>query len=120
MPKDAKEYFTISAVARRFDIHPQTLRVYEREGLLAPKRSEGNARLYARVDIDRLQMILNLTREMGVNLAGVEVILMMKKQIHELEQEKEELLRSFMEEGNDKKRGKALVRMRTGKLCKKE
>ena len=120
MPKDAKEYFTISAVARRFDIHPQTLRVYEREGLLSPERSEGNTRLYAREDIERLQTILNLTRDMGVNLAGVEVILRLKKQIHDLEQEKEELLRSFREDDHAQKGGKALVRIRSGKPLKKE
>jgi len=69
--KRGKEYFTISVVSSMFDIHPQTLRLYEREGLLRPERSAGNTRLYSRQDIEHLSTILNLTREMGVNLAGV-------------------------------------------------
>ena len=68
----------ISAVAEMFEIHPQTLRLYEREGLLLPSRSEGNTRLYTDEDIERLEVILKLTRELGVNLAGVEIILNMR------------------------------------------
>jgi MerR family transcriptional regulator/heat shock protein HspR len=112
-----KEYFTISAVARQFDVHPQTLRVYEREGLIHPRRSPGNTRLYSRRDIQRLQTILNLTRELGVNLAGVEVILRLKEQVEALEQTQKEIIRFVMEElqpGKGKK--DALIRIRTGKL----
>ena len=71
--KDGK--YTISVVAEMFDVHPQTLRMYEREGLLEPGRSEGKTRLYSDEDLERVEMILTLTREMGVNLAGVEVII---------------------------------------------
>ncbi len=73
--------FLISVVAKQLDIHPQTLRQYEREGLVEPSRTEGKVRLYSQKDIDRVRLILNLTREMGVNLAGVEVILRLNEQL---------------------------------------
>lgn len=75
------ERFTISAVAEMFDIHPQTLRMYEREGLIAPGRTQGKTRRYSREDLDKLEVILTLTRELGVNLAGVEVILDMREKL---------------------------------------
>jgi MerR family transcriptional regulator/heat shock protein HspR len=87
-----KEYFTISVVSSMFDIHPQTLRLYEREGLLCPRRSAGNTRLYSRQDIEHLGTILNLTREMGVNLAGVTIIMNLLEKLHEAQQEKQALL----------------------------
>ena len=77
----------ISAVAETYDIHPQTLRLYEREGLLKPSRSEGNTRLYTQEDLERLELILNLTRDLGVNLAGVEVILNMRRRLEEMQGE---------------------------------
>lgn len=80
-------YLLISRVAERFNIHPQTLRLYEREGLITPARSAGNTRLYDQKTLDRLETILTLTRDMGVNLAGVEVILNMRDQLDELRQE---------------------------------
>jgi MerR family transcriptional regulator/heat shock protein HspR len=90
--KQGKEYFTISVVSSMFNIHPQTLRLYEREGLLCPERSAGNTRLYSRQDIEHLSTILNLTREMGVNLAGVTVILELLEKLHQVQQEKQALL----------------------------
>ena len=87
-----KEYFTISAVASMFNIHPQTLRLYEREGLLHPERSPGNTRLYSRQDLEHLRTILNLTREMGVNLAGVSIIMNLLKKLREVQEEKQVLL----------------------------
>jgi MerR family transcriptional regulator/heat shock protein HspR len=87
-----KEYFTISVVSDMFDIHPQTLRLYEREGLLCPRRSAGNTRLYSRQDIEHLSTILNLTREMGVNLAGVNIIMHLLDKLREVQQEKQALL----------------------------
>ena len=87
-----KEYFTISAVASMFDVHPQTLRLYEREGLLRPQRSAGNTRLYSRRDIDHLSTILNLTREMGVNLAGVTIIMDLLRKLHAAQEETRVLL----------------------------
>ena len=80
-------YLLISRVAERFNIHPQTLRLYEREGLIKPVRSAGNTRLYDEQTLERLETILTLTREMGVNLAGVEVVLNMRDQLEELQQE---------------------------------
>ena len=80
-------YLLISRVAERFNIHPQTLRLYEREGLITPARSAGNTRLYDGHTLERLETILTLTREMGVNLAGVEVILNMRDQLEALQQE---------------------------------
>src|SRR5215813_8605003 len=92
MKKKPKTY-TISAVADQYGIHPQTLRLYERQGLLKPSRSEGNTRLYTDQDLERLELILNLTRELGVNLAGVEIILNMREKMEEMQTE----MREFME-----------------------
>ena len=86
MNKRAKT-FTISAVAEQFEIHPQTLRLYEREGLLKPSRSEGNTRLYTDTDLERLEIILSLTRDLGVNLAGVEIILNMREKMDAMQRE---------------------------------
>src|SRR6266704_5555318 len=86
MNKRAKT-FTNSAVAEQFEIHPQTLRLYEREGLLKPSRSEGNTRLYTEADLERLEVILTLTREMGVNLAGIEIILNMREKMSEMQRQ---------------------------------
>jgi MerR family transcriptional regulator/heat shock protein HspR len=79
--------YTISAVATQFDIHPQTLRLYEREGLLKPSRSEGNTRVYTDADLERLEIILSLTRDLGVNLAGVEIILNMREKMDAMQRE---------------------------------
>ncbi len=76
-----KEYFTISVVSEMYELHPQTLRLYEREGLLKPSRSKGNTRLYSREDVERLEVILNLTRELGVNIAGVGIILELREKL---------------------------------------
>ena len=89
MKKRTKTY-TISAVAELYDIHPQTLRLYEREGLLAPSRSIGNTRLYEDSDLERLEIILSLTRELGVNLAGVEIILNMRAKMDQMQREFEQ------------------------------
>lgn len=85
-------YFMISAVAQRYDIHPQTLRLYEREGLLKPSRTEGNTRLYSTEDLEQLETILTLTRDLGVNLAGVEIILNMREKIERMQAEVDEFV----------------------------
>ena len=85
-------YYMISAVARRYDIHPQTLRLYEREGLLKPSRTEGNTRQYSDADLERLETILTLTRELGVNLAGVEIILNMRSKMDRMQAEVNEFM----------------------------
>jgi MerR family transcriptional regulator/heat shock protein HspR len=77
----------ISSVAEMYGVHPQTLRLYEREGLLRPSRSDGNTRLYTQEDLERLETILNLTRELGVNLAGIEIILNMRERMAEMQRE---------------------------------
>jgi len=77
----------ISAVAEMYNIHPQTLRLYEREGLLIPSRSNGNTRLYTPGDLEQLETILNLTRDLGVNLAGIEIILNMRRRMREMQEE---------------------------------
>src|ERR1700759_4049088 len=79
--------YTISAVATQYEIHPQTLRLYEREGLLKPSRSIGNTRLYTDTDLERLDIILSLTRDLGVNLAGVEIILNMREKMATMQRE---------------------------------
>ncbi len=84
-----KTGYMISAVAQMYNVHPQTLRLYEREGLLAPSRSDGNTRLYTEDDLERLELILNLTRDLGVNLAGVEIILNMRGRMGEMQKEME-------------------------------
>jgi MerR family transcriptional regulator/heat shock protein HspR len=83
----------ISAVAEQYEIHPQTLRLYEREGLLKPSRSDGNTRLYTSEDLERLAVILHLTRDLGVNLAGVEIILNMRRKMEQMQGE----VNQFME-----------------------
>jgi MerR family transcriptional regulator/heat shock protein HspR len=80
-------YYMISVVAKVYGIHPQTLRLYEREGLLKPSRTEGNTRLYSEADLRQLEVILNLTRDLGVNLAGVEIVLNMRRRMEQVQQE---------------------------------
>src|ERR1700688_1679792 len=92
MKRSGKAYYMISAVAQKYNIHPQTLRLYEREGLLLPSRSDGNTRLYSEEDLERLEMILSLTRGLGVNLAGIEIILNMRARINEMEREVQALV----------------------------
>jgi len=83
----------ISAVAEMYDIHPQTLRLYEREGLLKPSRTEGNTRLYTDEDLERLEFILNLSRDLGVNIAGIGIILQMRERMEEMNRQ----MQSFVE-----------------------
>jgi len=87
--------YQISVVAELLGIHPQTLRHYEREGLVVPSRTSGNIRVYSKKDIDDLKLILRLTRELGVNLAGVDVIMQLKHQVRELQKELTELRRNI-------------------------
>jgi MerR family transcriptional regulator/heat shock protein HspR len=89
---DTRSTYHISSVAQRFNIHPQTLRLYEREGLLKPSRSEGNTRLYTDDDLRQLALILALVRDLGINLAGVEVVLNMRHKIEQIEAGVNELL----------------------------
>jgi MerR family transcriptional regulator/heat shock protein HspR len=94
----SKAAYMISAVAEKYEIHPQTLRLYEREGLLAPSRSEGNTRLYTDDDLERLEVILKLTRDLGVNLAGVEIILNMREKMEGMQKQIEDFIASLNQE----------------------
>ncbi len=91
MKKKVKTY-TISVVAELYEVHPQTLRLYEREGLIKPSRSEGNTRLFTDSDLEELEVVLSLTRELGVNLAGVEIILNMRKKMSAMQKEFEHFI----------------------------
>ena len=101
----SKAAYMISAVAEQYEIHPQTLRLYEREGLLKPSRSEGNTRLYTNGDIERLEVILHLTRDLGVNLAGVEIILNMREKMSAMQHQFEEFVSTL----NDQLSSRALA-----------
>src|SRR5689334_6015915 len=94
----SKAAYMISAVAEQYEIHPQTLRLYEREGLLKPSRSEGNTRLYTEEDLVRLEVILHLTRDLGVNLAGVEIILNMRERMSEMQVQMQEFISTLNRE----------------------
>jgi len=122
--RPGKAGYTISAVAEMYNIHPQTLRLYEREGLLIPSRSNGNTRLYSHEDLERLEAILNLTRDLGVNLAGVEIVLNMRERMKEMQCEmqafvefvQQELLQRASEAGD--RIQNALVRVGSPQLIR--
>ena len=117
--KPKARYRMISWVAERYDVHPQTLRLWEREGLLQPTRSRGNTRLYDDRTCERLETILALTRDMGVNLAGVEIILNLKEQMERLQKENDiltEMLRQSVEARSQVPRYHALVRVEAGSI----
>jgi MerR family transcriptional regulator, heat shock protein HspR len=111
MRSKSKAAYMISSVAEQYAIHPQTLRLYEREGLLKPSRSDGNTRLYTDEDLERLEVILHLTRDLGVNLAGVEIILNMREKMAEMQRQVEDFVttmnselasRPFMQQAKEK------------------
>ncbi len=98
MKREKTRLYTIGIVASMFNIHPQTLRLYEREGLIKPTRSKGRTRYYTEEDIQRLEFILTLSRDLGVNLAGIDIILRMKEQIEELELQLQKLIEFIQKE----------------------
>jgi MerR family transcriptional regulator, heat shock protein HspR len=114
----AGRFYMISVVSKAYGIHPQTLRLYEREGLLKPSRTDGNTRLYSEEDLRQLEVILNLTRDLGVNLAGVEIVLNMRRKMEQMQQEvsefvtwvRQELARAA-QEGWQERLQEALVRL---------
>ena len=121
-----KAYYMISAVSQKYNIHPQTLRLYEREGLLKPSRTDGNTRLYSDEDLEQLETILSLTRDLGVNLAGVEIILNMRRKIERMQSEVNEFMDYVRHElarglGDWEQRlNTAIVRARPGDLVKRD
>ena len=123
--KKTRAGYMISSVAELYKLHPQTLRLYERVGLLKPSRSDGNTRLYTDSDLERLEVILTLTREMGVNLAGIEIILNMREKMGEMQQQMEaftsfvqqELARGMRSAGS-RQQGNALARVPAPKVIR--
>lgn len=117
--KTKPRYRMISWVAERYNVHPQTLRLWEREGLLQPARSRGNTRLYDESTCERLETILTLTRDLGVNLAGVEIIINLKEQVQKLRRDNEMLttmVRQAVQRTSEVPRYHALVRVETSTL----
>src|SRR6201995_1816583 len=104
MRAKSKAAYMISSVAEQYGLHPQTLRLYEREGLLKPSRSDGNTRLYTDQDLERLEVILKLTRDLGVNLAGVEIILNMRERMEEMQRQIQDFVASLNTEMNSRTR----------------
>jgi MerR family transcriptional regulator/heat shock protein HspR len=116
-----KKGYRISSVAESCQIHPQTLRLYERLGLLTPSRSDGNTRLYTEEDLQRLEIILTLTRELGVNLAGVEVILNMREKMERMQTQVAEMIDYVREQLSPSLAGSlrdALVRVPAAKIVR--
>ena len=101
----ADGFVMISIISERYNIHPQTLRLYEREGLIKPARTSGNTRLYGQDEIRKLEMILTLTRDLGVNLAGVEVVLQLARMMHDADMEFERILDFIRQTMLDKRHG---------------
>lgn len=97
-PGDSNRYFSISVVAKMLGVHQQTLRIYEKEGLIKPGRTQGNTRLYSEDDLDEIRFILRLTNDLGVNLAGVGVILELRQQMEEMEQRFQYQMKTMLEE----------------------
>ena len=117
--KSKPRYRMISWVAERYDVHPQTLRLWEREGLLQPARSRGNTRLYDDATCEQLETILALTRDLGVNLAGVEIILNLRRQVQQLQHENQVLRKAVqraVRRESEVPRYHALVRVESGSL----
>ncbi len=120
------KYYMISVVAKSYGIHPQTLRLYEREGLLKPSRTDGNTRLYSEEDLRQLEVILNLTRDLGVNLAGVEIILNMRRKMEQMQSEinefvghvRQELQKSNTQDGEAEAGDQALVKASPAPMVK--
>jgi MerR family transcriptional regulator/heat shock protein HspR len=96
--RKSKGAYMISAVAEMYEIHPQTLRLYEREGLLKPSRTEGNTRLYTDEDLERLEFILTLARDLGVNISGIAIILQMRERMEQMQKEMQEFMRTLQKE----------------------
>lgn len=112
-----KGYFSISAVSKMFSVHQQTVRLYEKQGLINPKRSSGNTRLFAEEDIDQLEEVIYLTHEMGINLAGVEMILRLKKQIKKMQNDMNKLFESTQQElEQENEKSKEIIHASTQRL----
>jgi MerR family transcriptional regulator/heat shock protein HspR len=122
MVDNQQPLFTISNIAKMLEMHPQTLRLYEREGFIKPLRTKGNTRLYSLQDVAQIRLILHLTRDRGVNLAGVEIILSMQGKLRDMQQDIEalqQLLVARMQQySEDRTRQRALIKTSSRKLVK--
>ena len=124
MTEREKAVYMISVVSELLGVHPQTLRLYEREGFVRPSRTEGGVRLYSQGDVEQVRMVLRLTRELGVNLAGVEVILSMREKMEKLQEEMdksmERMREEFMAELNRRQEmtKNPLVKVKPGRIIK--
>jgi MerR family transcriptional regulator/heat shock protein HspR len=122
MADTQQSLFTISNIAKMLEIHPQTLRLYEREGFIKPSRTKGNTRLYSLQDVEQIRLILHLTRHRGVNLAGVEIILSMQGKLRKMQQDIEALQQLLVERmqqhWEDRTRRRALIKTSSRKLVK--
>jgi len=117
--KKKQGFFSISAVAKMFSVHQQTIRLYEKEGLICPKRSEGNTRLFSEEDIDRLEEVIYLTHQMGINLAGVQMILKLKKKIAKMQKDMNKLFEQTKEQlEQETEQTKTIVRQSAQQLMK--
>jgi MerR family transcriptional regulator/heat shock protein HspR len=123
--KRNKGFFSISAVAKMFSVHQQTIRLYEKQGLITPDRSSGNTRLFSEDDIERLEEIIYLTHELGINLAGVEMVLKLKKQVSKMQKEMNDLFektqknldaQAFSSQQLIEEHAKRLTRIKKGRL----
>ena len=124
MTEREKAVYMISVVSELLGVHPQTLRLYEREGFVRPSRTEGGVRLYSQGDVEQIKMVLRLTRELGVNLAGVEVILSMREKMEKLQDEMEKNMERMREEflaeltRREEMMKNPLVKTRPGRIIK--
>src|SRR3984957_13566986 len=117
--KRKKGHFSISAVAKMFSVHQQTIRLYEKEGLISPKRSEGNTRLFSEEDVNRLEEVIYLTHKLGINLAGVEMILRLQKQIKKMQKEMNALFKTAQSElTKESDITKQIIKEAAGRLAK--
>lgn len=115
--KRKKGYFSISAVAKMFSVHQQTIRLYEKEGLISPKRSEGNTRLFSEEDVNRLEEIIYLTHKLGINLAGVEMILRLERRMQKMQKEMNILFSQVQSElAEESETSKKIIRETASKL----
>lgn len=115
--KRKKGYFSISAVAKMFSVHQQTIRLYEKEGLISPKRSTGNTRLFEEEDVERLEEVIHLTHNLGINLAGVEMILKLQKQIKKMQKEINTLFKQTEKElARDAENSREIAKLTAAKI----
>lgn len=117
--KKKQAFFSISAVAKMFSVHQQTIRLYEKEGFITPKRSDGNTRMFSEEDVDRLEEIIHLTHQMGINLAGVEMILKLQKKITRMQKDMNKIFANAQSELiHETDTRKSLIQAQTKQLLK--